>query len=186
MAFLFMGKFIKENQFWLKRTKHGREKIFATPEILWDAICEYFRWVSDNPYQFTEQKRIGARKKKGRPAHPLQEIPHPRPFTMGGLCIFLDVTKTYFTDFRQANEKTINSETATEEAKKLARDFSSVIAMSENVVTEQKFGGASVGIFNAQLISRDLGLIDRRELEHKGIPDIKTTYILERANDDDE
>jgi len=37
------------NEFWKLRTKHGRDKIFSTPEILWDAACEYFQWVEDNP-----------------------------------------------------------------------------------------------------------------------------------------
>ena len=37
------------NQFWKARTKHGRNKLFADAETLWDACCEYFQWVEDNP-----------------------------------------------------------------------------------------------------------------------------------------
>jgi len=39
------------NEFWKARSKHGRDKIFTTPEILWEAACEYFEWVADNPLQ---------------------------------------------------------------------------------------------------------------------------------------
>ena len=34
----------KGNQFWMLRSKHGRDKLFATPEALWEAACEYFQW----------------------------------------------------------------------------------------------------------------------------------------------
>ena len=39
----------KGNQFWKARATHGRGKIFSSPKQLWDASCEYFQWVSDNP-----------------------------------------------------------------------------------------------------------------------------------------
>ena len=34
----------KNNQFWKLRSKHGRDKIFKTPKILWEAACDYFEW----------------------------------------------------------------------------------------------------------------------------------------------
>jgi len=39
----------KGNQFWKTRSSHGRNPIFPTPDALWDAACEYFQWVEDNP-----------------------------------------------------------------------------------------------------------------------------------------
>ena len=30
------------NQWWKLRAKHGREKIFANPDLLWESACEYF------------------------------------------------------------------------------------------------------------------------------------------------
>ena len=41
----------KGNQFWKARAKHGRDKIFKTPDALWKAACEYFEWVDDNPLE---------------------------------------------------------------------------------------------------------------------------------------
>lgn len=38
----------KGNQFWMLRSKHGRDKLFATPEALWEAACEYFQWCDEN------------------------------------------------------------------------------------------------------------------------------------------
>ena len=37
----------KGNQFWMLRSKHGRDKLFATPEALWEAACEYFQWCDE-------------------------------------------------------------------------------------------------------------------------------------------
>jgi len=37
------------NQFWKARSKHGRDKIFKTPDIMLEAAFGYFKWVEDNP-----------------------------------------------------------------------------------------------------------------------------------------
>lgn len=176
----------KENQFWRKRTKHGRDKLFKTPQILWEAACEYFKWVDDNPIMVWEQRRMGFRKGPGRKPDRLQAIPMQRPYTMGAFCIFIDVGPRYFWEFEATNQRVINDETSTPEAKELAKGFSTVIDAIVNATKEQKFSGASVGIFNAQLIARDLGLIDRKEMEHKGLPEQKTTYVLQMPKDDDD
>ena len=37
------------NQFWKARSKHGRDRLFASADLLWEACCEYFEWVEANP-----------------------------------------------------------------------------------------------------------------------------------------
>ncbi len=39
----------KGNRFWEARSSHGRKPIFGDPSQLWDAACQYFTWVDDNP-----------------------------------------------------------------------------------------------------------------------------------------
>lgn len=39
----------KNNQFWKLRSKHGRDTLFSSPELLWSAACEYFDWCDENP-----------------------------------------------------------------------------------------------------------------------------------------
>ncbi len=39
------------NRFWEQRSSHGRKPIFEDPEQLWEAACEYFEWVTDNPLE---------------------------------------------------------------------------------------------------------------------------------------
>jgi len=52
----------KGNQWWKLRAKHGRDKIFKTPALLWEACVEYFEatdkrkwiqkdWVGKDAYQ---------------------------------------------------------------------------------------------------------------------------------------
>jgi hypothetical protein len=40
----------KGNQFWKLRSKHGRDKLFASPELLLESACEYFQWCDENPW----------------------------------------------------------------------------------------------------------------------------------------
>ena len=46
----------KGNQFWKIRSRHGRTKLFETPELLWEAATEYFEWCEANPWNKTEFK----------------------------------------------------------------------------------------------------------------------------------
>jgi hypothetical protein len=39
----------------------------------------------------------------------------------------------------------------------------------EDIIYDQKFTGAVIGIFKENIIARDLGLTDKKEIEHKGI-----------------
>jgi hypothetical protein len=129
----------KENKFWLLRSKHGRDKIFETSTILWEEACRYFEWCSKNPWYKIDFKGKTVKRVK---------IPTERPLTLTGLCLYLGVNTKYFHDFKK---------TASE-------DFSEVITRIEETIYTQKFEGATVGAFNANIIARDLGLTDKQEI----------------------
>jgi len=136
------------NQFWKLRSKHGRDKLFESPELLWEAACEYFEWCEDNPLIEIDFK--------GKDADEVR-IPKMRVFTLQGLCLYLDCNVAYFRQFKSRNET-------------LTEDFATVITRIEETVYNQKFTGASAGFLNPNIIARDLGLADKKELDHKGIP----------------
>ena len=143
------------NKFWMLRSKHGRDKLFASPELLWDAACEYFQWCEDNPWYKSEQVKMpgkGYTDSEGEFHAPqtIAEIPTARPFTMQGLCLYLNASVNYFRTFKA-------------ELKEKDKDFLVVITRIEETVYMQKFEGAAVGAFNANIISRDLGLSDKTE-----------------------
>lgn len=142
----------KGNEFWKQRTKHGRNKIFGTPGAMWEAACEYFQWVSDNPLK--ESKAFSY---DGQGFS--HEIPKMRAMTLEGLCIFLGVNTKYFAQF----------ELRLDLSTKLGEDFSNVLCNIRDVIREQKFTGAAAGLLNPTIIARDLGLKDEAKHEHTGL-----------------
>jgi hypothetical protein len=138
------------NQFWKLRSKHGRDKIFESPDHLWEAACEYFDWCEVNPLMESEQAKGTAKAVKdeetGETIFPpnLIEIPKMRAFTWEGLELFLDVSS--FREYKTNPDY---------------KDFSQVITRIEKVIYTQKFTGAAAGFLNPNIIARDLGLTDK-------------------------
>lgn len=131
------------NQFWTLRSKHGRDKLFASPQLMLEAAYEYFEWCEENPLIEIDFK--------GKDADRV-ELPKMRAMTMQGLCRYLGCNTDYFRSFK--NQKRENGE-----------DFSPIIKEIEDILYEQKFTGAAAGFLNANIIARDLGLADKREVE---------------------
>lgn len=124
------------NKFWEARTTHGKKRLFSTPEILWDACCEYFNWNQENPLY--ETKLVSYQGEST-----LEDVPKLRAMTLGGLVIFLDITIDTWYRYRKH------------------KDYQLVTRSVEEIIRRQKFEGASAGLFNANIIARDLGLVDR-------------------------
>lgn len=139
----------KGNQFWKMRTKHGVDKLFTEFKTLWEAACEYFQWCTENP--IIEKDWVG---KEGNEI----EREHPRAFTMQGLCLYLGVNTVYFNQFES------RMESLSDEQKE---GFAQVIKAIRETCYNQKFTYAAVNLMNANLISRDLGMVDRKDITTK-------------------
>lgn len=133
------------NKFWELRSKHGRDKIFATPQLMWESACEYFTWCEDNP--LIEVDFIGKDATQ-------VEKPKMRAFTLQGLCLFLDVNTVYFNCF----EDDVKDKTD-----EVSKDFIKVVTRIRETVYNQKFTGAAAGFLNHNIIARDLGLQDHKQ-----------------------
>lgn len=138
------------NKFWLNRSTHGRDKLFATPNLMWEAACEYFEWCVNNPWY--ESKLVTY---EGQSI--VEKVPIARPFTLEALCLYLDCSRSYFRVFKHGIKIKIEKE-------EIDKDFLTVIAQIEGTIYNQKFEGAAIGAYNANLIARDLGLKDRADL----------------------
>ena len=130
------------NQFWKMRSKHGRDKLFASSSALWEACCEYFEWVEENPLY--EDKVFAF---QGTTFHEPQA--KMRAMTINGLCIFLDIDMSTWQDWRKD------------------KDFSLVVTRAEKIIYEQKFTGAAADLLNPNIIARDLGLSDKSSIDHQ-------------------
>ena len=135
----------KGNQFWKLRSSHGREKLFETPELLMEACQEYFNWCDAHPWYKVEASKSPTIKKDQQ----LIKVPTAIPYTLSGLCIYLDASESWWREFRKNPS--------------LSKDFLSVITRVEEIIRTQKFTGAVVGAFNANIIARDLGLTEKTE-----------------------
>ena len=139
----------KGNQFWKLRSKHGRDKIFATPKLMLEAAYEYFEWCEKNP--LIEIDYRGA-------APPVKvQLPKMRAFTIEGLTMFLHVNTVYFNQF----EESISGK-----EDELSKDFSKVITHVKEIIYRQKFEGAASGFLNPNIIARSLGLREKSETDH--------------------
>ncbi len=158
------------NSFWEKRSKHGRDRIFATPETLWEASCEYFKFCEENPFKKAEAKTVNI----GDYMSEIQiaNVPVMRPFTIHGLCLFLDVNTVWFNQF----EKSL-----VDKDDKLSKDFSQICTRIREIIYDQKFSGAASGLFNANLISRDLGL--QESVKNEFVGEISSTLKVEYTDD---
>jgi hypothetical protein len=126
------------NQFWLKRSSHGRTPTFAKPADMWDAACQYFQWAEDNPLK--EQKLFAFQGVVTK-----EDATKMRAMTADGLCLFLDISTSTWHNYK---DKT---------------DFLEVTNKIEYVIRSQKFAGAAADLLNANIIARDLGLSDKTE-----------------------
>jgi hypothetical protein len=141
--------FEEGNQYWKLRSKHGRDKIIESPEVFANASDEYFQWCVDNPiieidYRGKDLKKV--------------ELPHPRVFKKEELARFCGVAKW----------ETVNN------LKKVSDDFMEVVTRVEGIIADQKYTYAVVGMFNSNIVARDLGLADKSDHKHSG--EVKTGY----------
>ena len=132
------------NQFWKMRETHGRNPIFETPEQLWVAACEYFQWVENNP--LLEEKIFHAQGIITK-----DTVTKMRAMTIGGLCIFLDIDRTTWENYRNN------------------QDFFRITKEVEEIIYNQKFTGAAADLLNSNIIARELGLADKQQNEHTGV-----------------
>lgn len=147
------------NKFWLQRSSHGRKPIFASSSDLWDAACEYFEWVEDNPLMETKLFSYEGGIIEG-------EIPKMRAMTIQALCFFIGISRQGWSEY------------------KAKQDFSDIIEQIEAVIFSQKFEGASGGFLNASIISRELGLADKQDITTNGQSINKPSLDVSKLSDE--
>lgn len=136
------------NEFWKARSRHGIKPIYPEgPEgaqMLLEACQDYFQWASDNPLQEAKLTTFEG-------ISNLENVPKLQAFTILGLCIFIDIAQSTWSDWRNTRS-----------------DLLEVITWAEGVIRQQKFVAAAAGLLNANIISRDLGLADKTEISGPG------------------
>jgi len=123
-----------------RKPKVGRPRLYNSPEELWEDCDEYFTRTEARKWIKTEFNGKDAIECK---------VPIETPFTFTGLYLYLDIDHKTWLDYEARPE------------------FSTITTRVRNIIYTQKFEGATVGAFNANIIARDLGLADKKEVEKK-------------------
>jgi hypothetical protein len=130
----------KYNAFWKLRSSHGRKPKFETPEILWNACVEYFDEVSSTPLKASELVKYKGKAK-------VKKVNKMRAMSIMGLCIFLDISYQAWSEYR-------------------AREgYGEVTTRVEMIIKTQKFEGAAAELLNPNIIARDIGLAEKRQVD---------------------
>ena len=130
----------KGNQYWKIRTESGRNKIWSNPDELWKEALEYFESTQKRKWKKTDFR--GSQVKK-------IEIPTETPFSITGLCLYLDCSVNTFKNYEKE------------------KDFLTVTERIRNIIETQQFEGAVVGAFNSSIIASKLGLSNKVENTNK-------------------
>lgn len=133
----------KGNEFWKLRSKHGRDKLFSTPDLLWEAATNYFKWCVENPLK--EEKAFHYQGQIIK-----ESVDKLRAFTLSGLATYLDCSVEYLKNFEENNKD--------------SKDFMPIITRIRQVIYNQKFEGAAADLLNPNIIARELGLADKKEV----------------------
>ena len=127
--------------------KHGKPRAFKTPQHLWDTAMAYFQYQIDNPiivqdYKGKDVIRVNIEKAK--------------PWTLDGFYTFAGISSSYLRKLKQEVNDGIR------DAEEWG-PYLTVIAEIRKICDQQKFEGASSGIFNPNIIARSLGLADIKQ-----------------------
>lgn len=150
-------------------TPIGGKEIFLprvpTPPVLARIAMDYFNSVDKNPL-ITHGYYRGSE----------HEIRKPRPYTWAGLDEYLAAIGIAIRTGTLKNRpvQVVNGETL---------DYTKVLADVGNIMWRQKFDGAVAGVFNAQIIARDLRLAEVVETTISG--EISQTIDYAKLSDDE-
>lgn len=168
----------KQNNFWEFRSTHGRDTLFESPEKLWEAACEYFKWCDDNPWMEVKLNVVSGGANMGSSVEQT-EVPRKRVYSLSGLCFYLKCSQSYFRTFKSVvklSKKPVD----------YVQGILTVHEEIENVIATQQFEGASNGFFNASIIARTLGLVDKQDVTSgdKPIQSNMTVKVVQPKKDD--
>ena len=140
-----------------KKNRVGKPVSYS-PESLWKKAVEYFSWVENNPLY--ERKAFGT----GLVA----DLPKLRAMSICGFCIFAGIDRQTFANYEDKAE------------------YFGITTRIRDIIYDQKFTGAAAGLLESNIIARELGLVDKKDVTTNGqnvtaspLNDLPTEALLE-------
>lgn len=129
-----------KNKHWLLRKHDGRYKTY-TPEQIAEEAIKYYKDVLDNPmYEPTLVHKD----------HTIVDVPKPRVISEKGFYLHLKIRKQTWLNYK-SNDKAY-------------KDYFDITTRICDQIYVYKFDGAATGLFQQSIISRDLGLVEKKEI----------------------
>ena len=123
-----------------KTSTVGRSRMFETPDDLRESCLDYLSWAHANP--LIEEKHFSS---QGQIL--TAEMKKPRAVTIVGLCLHLGIHRHTWQNYR------------------ISEEFDLVCDEIEDRMKQYKFENAVAGLMNPTLIARDIGLVDKQEID---------------------
>lgn len=136
------------NNYWQFRNKHGRDFIYE-PEELWIEAVKYFEWISERVWNKKEAI------KSGDMSGTTMDIPTQTPMSIKGFCLFSDIDENTFSRYEKEDGY---------------KDFWAITIRIKNIIQSNQFEGATVGVYNPNIIARTLGLSEKVETKVTNVP----------------
>ena len=136
----------------------GKSKQF-TPNELEEFANNYFKYIDNNPHEKKKTESDGDKIKTT-----IEYI--KRPYTIEGLCNFIGISTQTFYNYE--NDKA----------------YLDIITRARQIIYDSKLEGATAGIFNANIVIRDLGLKDSATVTHEtSIKELQPSELKQLHND---
>lgn len=123
------------NRFW--EYSNPCKPMSYQPEALWHKAVEYLNWCQDNPIYAIEYY--------GKDAVEC-EVPKMRAPSIRGFCVFANITSATWYNYAKIPT------------------YLDICSHISDALFEIKFSGAAAGVLNPNIIARDLGLVDKKEV----------------------
>ena len=140
------GRFSAGNRFWASRLRAGPRPLYESAADLTEACARYFEWLEDEPLYEAHVTSF-------RGTTTITAVPKLRAATLAGLCVHLGISRTTWHKWRKSPENGGRP------------DLVDVMERVETIMWEQKFTGAAAGLLSTNLVARELGLIERGEVD---------------------
>lgn len=133
----------KNNRYW-KNVDFKNPPKYESANDLWEKAKEYF--------EFNEKRRWIKQDfvKSGEGAGKIIDMELPNPPSIGAFCIFANISQSTFNNY--SNKKD---------------EWLVVTDVIREIIYAIQFEGATVNLFNANIIARKIGLTDKKEVELK-------------------
>ena len=132
------GRFLPNNQIWMRRKSNGAPYIFETDEQFREAVYAYLEWINDNPLYESKAFASGL----------ILRVPLARYPTMRGLALFIGVSHHNFDKWN-----------------KPGHHLEEAMAWAHDAILQVKMEGGAAGFFNQLIVARDVGLTERSEVK---------------------